>query len=80
MIGGGVGGFIAGITKIKAFSMVTPGLLSLISYVSESAPITNLIFAIVTGVVGFVLGFVLTLVFGFEEPSDEEIKELTSEA
>ncbi|NMA64710.1 MAG: PTS transporter subunit EIIC [Clostridiaceae bacterium] len=78
MIGGGVAGFIAGITQIKAYSMVTPGILSFISYVSADASVNNLIFAIVTALVAFILTFILTWVFGFKDPSEEELKEITS--
>lgn len=80
MIGGGVGGFIAGITSIKAYSMVTPGLLSLISYVSAEAPASNLVFAIVTAAVAFALTFALTYVVGFEDFPDEVEEDETDEA
>ncbi|HBN82955.1 MAG TPA: PTS beta-glucoside transporter subunit EIIBCA [Clostridiales bacterium] len=72
MIGGGIAGFIAGITQIKAYSMITPGLLSFISYVSAEASIANLIFAIVSALVAFVLTFVLTWVLGFDDLVIEE--------
>lgn len=75
MIGGGVAGFIAGITQIKAYSMVTPGLLSLISYVSAEAGMANLIFAIVSALVAFVLAFILTWVFGFDDLKEEDSQE-----
>lgn len=75
MIGGGVGGFIAGITQIRAYSMVTPGLLSLISYVSVDAPSTNLLFAVVTAVVAFIVTFALTFILGFEDFKEEDAEE-----
>lgn len=76
MIGGGIGGFIAGITRIKAYSMITPGLLSLISYVSTDAPTSNIIFAIVTAVVSFAVTFALTFIVGFEDfPKEDEADE-----
>jgi len=71
IIGGGVAGFLAGITQIKAYSMITPGLLSLISYVSADEKITNLIFAVATAVIAFVVTFALTWILGFEDFKDE---------
>ena len=65
VIGGGLAGFYAGITGIKAHSFVTPGLLSLVGYTSETA---NLINAIITCVIAFLGNFVLSLIFGFKEP------------
>ncbi len=78
IIGGGVAGFIAGVTQIKAYSMVTPGLLSLISYVSADARISNLIFAIVTAIVAFVITFALTWILGFEDFKDEKVADETA--
>lgn len=76
MIGGAVAGFVAGITQIRGYSFVTPGLLSLVSYFSEQASVWNLVFAVVTILVAFTVAFVLTLVFGFEEPDTATITEL----
>lgn len=72
LIGGGVAGFLAGITQIKAYSMVTPGLLSLISYVSADAKIANLIFAVATALIAFIVTFALTWVLGFEDFDTED--------
>lgn len=77
MIGGGVAGFFAGITQIKCYSFVTPGLLSLVGYFSEKAPTSNLIYAILTCVIAFVAGFILTLAFGFEDPDDVAVSQLS---
>jgi len=37
MIAGGLADFFAGITQIKCYSFVTPGILSLVGYFSEKA-------------------------------------------
>lgn len=76
MIAGGAAGFFAGITQIKSYSFVTPGLLSLVSYFSEEASVWNFIFAVITILIAFAAGFVLTLVFGFEEPDAATVNEL----
>lgn len=73
MIAGGAAGLFAGIFDIRAYSFVTPGLLSLVGYLSESNTIWNLIFAVLTCVIAFVLGFILTMVFGFKEPDEETV-------
>ena len=77
MIAGAVAGFFAGITQIRAYSFVTPGVLSLVGYISEQESIWNFIFAVLTIVIALVLGFVLTLVFGFEEPDEATIMQLS---
>ncbi|NLJ64030.1 MAG: PTS transporter subunit EIIC [Christensenellaceae bacterium] len=76
VIGGGLAGFYAGITGIRAQSFVTPGLLSLVGY---STPTSNLINAVICIAIAFVATFVLTLIMGFQEPSKETVRELTGE-
>lgn len=77
MAAGGLAGLFAGITEIKSYSFVTPGLLSLVSYLSENESIWNLIFAVLTAALGFVLGFIFTWIMGFEEPDELTIREIT---
>jgi len=77
MIAGGLADFFAGITQIKCYSFVTPGILSLVGYFSEKAPKSNLLYAILTCVIAFVVGFILTLLFGFEEPDEKEVSQLS---
>lgn len=77
LIAGGLGGFFAGLTGIRCYSFVTPGLLSLIGYVSGDAGMSNLIYAILTCVISFVAGFLLTIVLGFKEPNEETVAVLT---
>ena len=77
MIAGGAAGLFAGIFDLRAYSFVTPGLLSLVGYISEFDSIWNLVFAVITCLIAFGLGFILTLIFGFDEPDTDTIKELT---
>jgi PTS system beta-glucosides-specific IIC component len=77
MIAGGGAGFFAGITQIKCHSFVTPGLLSLVGYFSEKAATSNLIYAILTCIIAFAAGFVLTLVFSFNDPDDKTVSQLS---
>lgn len=76
VIGGGVAGFYAGITKIRATSFATPGLLSVVGYLQ---PVSNLINMLITCVIAFVVTYVLTIVIGFEDVSAETAAELTGE-
>lgn len=76
MIGGGVAGLFAGIVQLKAYAMVTPGLLSLPMWIPPEGH--NLIYAIITVVIAVVVSFISTLIIGFDDPempSKEEKKE-----
>lgn len=73
IVGGGLGGFYAGITMIKCYSFVTPGLLSFVGYAKDTA---NLINAIIASVIALVGTFVITLVLGFKEPDSTTVNEL----
>lgn len=77
IIGGGIGGFYAGITAIKARSFVTPGLLALVGFSSDTG---NLINSIITCVISFAATFALTIIMGFEEPDANTVAELTGQA
>lgn len=70
MAAGGLAGLFAGIVDIKAYSFVTPGLLSLVGYLSVYDSVWNFIFAILTAVLAFVLGFIFTMILGFEEADE----------
>lgn len=87
MIGGGIGGFYAGITGLKCYSFCAAGLLALPAFVSPDGWM-NLIHAVVTLVLGFGITFVLVYVQnlnGDEEeqehlPEREEEKSVTESA
>lgn len=76
VLGGAIAGFYAGLTGIAGHSFVTPGLLSLVSY---SNAVGNLVNAIITCAIAFAATFVLTLVLGFKEPTPESVAELSGE-
>lgn len=78
MFGGGIAGLWAGITKVRCYSFVTPGLLSVVSYITPDS-MANLINAIIMIVIAFVAGFVATVALGFEEPSDASVSEIAGE-
>lgn len=66
MIGGGCGGFYAGIMGVKCFSFCSPGLLSLVAYIGPDGW-SNVIHASISMVVGFVVTFVLVWVWGHKD-------------
>ena len=71
MIGGGCGGFYAGIMGVKCFSFCSPGLLSLVAYVGPDGW-RNLIHACISMVISFIVTFLLVWFWGFEEPEQPE--------
>ncbi|EOR23084.1 PTS system beta-glucoside-specific EIIBCA component BglP [Niallia nealsonii AAU1] len=72
MIGGGVGGFYAGITEVKGFAFSSPGLLSLATFIGPDGW-TNLINACISMVIAFVVTFAVLWFWGFEDiPSDDK--------
>ena len=78
IIGGAAGGLIAGIFSVRSFAFQTPGLLALLSFYKPGETM-NLIWSIVTCVVGFIAAFVMTMVLGFQEPDEKTALELTGE-
>jgi PTS system beta-glucosides-specific IIC component len=68
LISGGVSALFAGIFGVRRFMSGSPGLLTLPAYLGE--PLANFIFAVLTCVISAVLAFVLTLVFGFDDPKE----------
>lgn len=70
MLGGGVGGLLAGILGVRRFMSGSPGLLTLPAYIGD--PLTNLGFAVLVCAVSFVTAFVATLILGFEDVEDEK--------
>lgn len=75
IIGGGLGGLYAGIFDVRAYAFANPSLPALPIYLDSG---NNIIHAIIMMVIAFVAGFVLTIVFGFEDPSDEVVASTTA--
>ncbi|MDR1029968.1 MAG: beta-glucoside-specific PTS transporter subunit IIABC [Treponema sp.] len=69
LISGGVSALFAGILGVRRYMSGSPGLLTLPAYLGE--PLTNFVFAVITCVISATLAFVLTLIFGFEDPKEE---------
>lgn len=78
MIGGGAGGFYAGIMGVKCFSFCSPGLLSLVAYVGPDGW-GNLFHSCISMAVAFVVTFGAVWLWGFKEVEKEAEKEMPSE-
>lgn len=69
MIGGAVGGFFAGISKIKNYSGGSPGLLTLPSYIGNDS-LRDFYLACITAVIAFVVAFVVSFIL-YKDPIEE---------
>jgi PTS system beta-glucosides-specific IIC component len=78
MIGGGVGGFYAGLMGVVRYTSGTPGLLSLPIFIGENP--MNVVHALIACAIGFVVTFVLTWFYGFNEPDGALDQAETKEA
>lgn len=67
MIGGAAGGLFAGLSGLKAFAPGAPGLATLPIFIGGGDPLGNVIRALITAAIAFVVSFVVTLIFGFED-------------
>lgn len=74
MISGGIAGFYAGISGLVRYSFGSPGLLTLPVFFGEDA--SNIVKVAITLALAFSISFVLTVIFGFEEGIEEDMKTL----
>lgn len=70
MIGGACGGLFAGFSGLKAFAPGAPGLASLPIFIGGDDPMGNLVKALITLAIAFVVSFVATWFLGFEDEPD----------
>lgn len=66
MLGGGVGGFYAGIMGVKCFSFCSPGLLSLVAYIGPVGWL-NLIHSCISMIIAFAVTFGAVWIWGYKE-------------
>ena len=64
MIGGGIGGLLAGILGMTQYVISTPGFISLPAYIDPTGSSYNLIVSVIVMIVAVVLGFVATYALG----------------
>ncbi len=66
MIGGACGGFYSGITGVKCYAFISPGLLSMPAFIGPDG-MGNFVNACIAAVIGFVVTFVLVWVWGYRD-------------
>lgn len=66
MLGGGIGGFYAGIMGVKCFSFCSPGLLSLVAYIGPDGWM-NLIHSCISMIIAFAVTFGAVWIWGYKE-------------
>lgn len=75
MIGGGIGGLIIGIFKVRRFATGSPGLMTLPVYIGDQG-FTNFFYACLGSLVAFVVAFIISYITfkPNQEGSNEEVK------
>lgn len=69
MIGGGIAGIYAGAVGLVRYAFVSPGLAALPAFIGANP--MNIVHAIVTCLIAFIVTFALTWVIGFDDPVEE---------
>lgn len=64
MVGGGIGGFIAGLVGMTQYVISTPGFISVPAYINPDGTSRNLIWSLVVMVIAVTVSFGITLVLG----------------
>lgn len=65
MIAGGLAGIYAGLSGLVRYAFVSPGLAGLPAFIGENP--MNIVHAIITCLIAFISGFVITWIMGFED-------------
>jgi PTS system beta-glucosides-specific IIC component len=73
MIGGGLGGLIAGFLGMTQYVVSTPGFVSLPAYMNPDGTNTNLIYAILVMIFALVSSFAVTYYLGKRSMAKEEV-------
>lgn len=71
MLGGGIGGFYAGIMGVKCFSFCSPGLLSLVAYIGPDGWL-NLIHSCISMIIAFAVTFPAVWLWGYKEEDTDD--------
>ncbi len=66
MIGGACGGFYSGVTGVKCYAFISPGLLSMPAFIGPDG-MGNFVNACIAAAIGFVVTFVLVWVWGYRD-------------
>lgn len=71
MIAGGISGLYAGFVGLKCFVFATPAMLSIVQFINPAGG-SNFTNALIVVAITMVIAFILTWIFGFEDPVNEE--------
>jgi beta-glucoside PTS system EIICBA component len=74
MIGSGVAGIFIGIFKIKSFALASPGVISMIQFISPEQS-SNFMNAIIVAVIASIVSFIAVFVLGFKDLPDKKTSE-----
>ncbi len=73
-IGAAIGGLFGAFFQLKCFAIAIPAILSIVQYVDTTRPISFLI-AILTITVTTIAAFLITILIGFEDISENDVEE-----
>lgn len=73
MIGGGCAGIYAGLSGLVRYAFVSPGLAALPAFIGANP--MNIVHALITCLIAFVVTFAATWIIGFEDPIDADDKD-----
>lgn len=79
IIGGGVGGLYAGLSGFVSYALINPGLAAIPAFIAPDGTLTNLMHALITSVISFVIGFIVVYTGSFEELPETDIEKITAE-
>ncbi|PJN88962.1 beta-glucoside-specific PTS transporter subunit IIABC [Bacillus sp. mrc49] len=69
MIGGACGGIYAGLSGLVRYAFVSPGLAAIPAFIGENP--MNIVHALVTMAIAFIVAFITTWILGFDDPVEE---------
>lgn len=72
MAAGALGGFYSGLTQLKSYVFATPSFLSIVQFIAPEGG-HNILNALITAGLAVSVGFIGTLMLGFDDPENENI-------
>ncbi len=72
IIGSAIGGLYAGLTHVVEYVFSSPSLISIIAFANPDGTMGNLINAIITMIISFASGFIITIILGIKEEGTTE--------
>jgi beta-glucoside PTS system EIICBA component len=79
MIGSGVAGIFVGIFNIKSFALASPGIISMIQFISPEQS-SNFMNAIIVAVIASVVSFIAVFVLGFKDLTNKKTESVSNDS